>query len=289
MAAAAATVIVGYATASLAAEPRTPPSAAVTVLRVKKSCFDDAIELTGILVPRQEYLVRPDREGYQITQVLVEPGDTVTSGQTLARLTPLDPQMGGVITVTSPAAGVVGNIFAAIGTTASAKAPMPLFQIIDQGELELQAEVSAKQLTRLSANQTAKFRIVGAGDMTGKVRSVSTAVDPMTQLGQVRLSVTDSKKLKAGTFGRVNIIAGQRCGVAVPLSAVMYGPEGAVVQTVRGDRVETRRVTVGLLSQAEAEIREGLSDGDIVVARAGAFLREGDHVKPINPDSPGRK
>ena len=74
---------------------------------------------------------------------------------------------------------------------------------------------------------------------------------------------------------------GRSCGATIPLSAVLYGPEGAIVQVVRDERVETRRVRVGLLSGGNAEIREGLNEGDMVVARAGAFLREGDRVRPI--------
>jgi hypothetical protein len=33
------------------------------------------------------------------------------------------------------------------------------------------------------------------------------------------------------------------------------------------------------------EIREGVSEGDIVVARAGALLREGDPVRPVTSDA----
>jgi HlyD family secretion protein len=61
----------------------------------------------------------------------------------------------------------------------------------------------------------------------------------------------------------------------------MYGPEGAVVQSVREERVETRRVQVGLFSLGDVEVREGLNEGDTIVVRAGAFLREGDRVRPI--------
>jgi HlyD family secretion protein len=53
-----------------------------------------------------------------------------------------------------------------------------------------------------------------------------------------------------------------------------------VVQVVRRQRVETRRVEVGLMSAGQVEIREGLTEGDVVVARAGALLREGDPVRP---------
>jgi hypothetical protein len=50
---------------------------------------------------------------------------------------------------------------------------------------------------------------------------------------------------------------------------------------VRRQRVETKRVEVGLMSAGKVEIKEGLSDGDVVVARAGALLREGDPVRVV--------
>ena len=58
-------------------------------------------------------------------------------------------------------------------------------------------------------------------------------------------------------------------------------PSGTVVQVVRGGRVETRRVETGLMSAGQVEIRDGIQEGDIVVARAGALLREGDPVRPV--------
>src|SRR3978361_1345471 len=57
--------------------------AAVTVVRAKRSCFADTISVSGMLIPREEVAVRPDREGLQISQVLVDAGETVTAGQVL--------------------------------------------------------------------------------------------------------------------------------------------------------------------------------------------------------------
>jgi hypothetical protein len=81
--------------------------------------------------------------------------------------------------------------------------------------------------------------------------------------------------------GRAQIKTGQSCGIAVPLTAILYGSAGTVVQVVRRQRVETRRVEIGLMSAGQVEIREGIVEGDIVVARAGALLREGDPVRPV--------
>ena len=35
------------------------------------------------------------------------------------------------------------------------------------------------------------------------------------------------------------------------------------------------------MSAGQVEIKEGLTEGDTVVARAGALLREGDPVRPV--------
>src|SRR6266404_9669260 len=97
---------------SLAAdEPDAPKGAAVTVLRAVKSCFASIVEASGIIIPREETSVRPERPGLKVAAILAEPGDTVTSGQTLARLTLPE---GGAVQVLAPVAGLVPSSTAGI-------------------------------------------------------------------------------------------------------------------------------------------------------------------------------
>jgi multidrug efflux pump subunit AcrA (membrane-fusion protein) len=264
---------------------------AVTVTRTKRDCFDDTLQVTGVLVPRNEILVRPEREGLQISQVLAQPGDSIKSGQVLARLAPPDAkQSGGTTTaVEAPAAGVVSSVSAVVGSMASASGE-PLFRIAKQGEFELLAEAPVNILTRLASNQTAKVEIIGVGKLAGKVRLFSPTINPTTQLAQVRVFVGADQRLRVGAFGRATIEVDKRCGPAVPLSAVLYGQGGAIVQVVRDNRIETRAVNVGLISAGQAEIRQGLAEGAVVVARAGAFVRDGDRVRPVTAgESSSRK
>jgi HlyD family secretion protein len=282
--AAIATVFLCSELASAAPVQRDASERSVTVMRTKTVCFADTLQVTGVLVPRNEVLVRPEREGLQIAQVQVEPGDVVVSGQILARLTPPEGQPNGgtgTAVVRSPVRGTVISSAATVGTTASARA-QPLFRIAERGDMELLADTPVQSLLSLAPDQSAKVDIVGVGELPGKVRMVSRAVNPTTQLGQVRVFVGNDLRLRPGAYGRARIEVGRRCNPAVPLSALLFGPGGPVVQVVRDGRVETRRVTVGLLAAGQAEIREGLSDGDMVVARAGAFLREGDRVRPVS-------
>jgi hypothetical protein len=53
------------------------------------------------------------------------------------------------------------------------------------------------------------------------------------------------------------------------------------VQVVQANRVATRRIATGLAAGALVQVREGLAEGDLVVARAGTFLRDGDAVRPV--------
>jgi HlyD family secretion protein len=270
------------------AQTNEPPDRSVTVAQAQRRCFSHTVQATGALVAKKEVQVRPDlgpNQVMQILQVSVQPGDTVKSGQVLARLTPPDGAPGGNMDVTAPVAGVVLLSSAKIGAIASSAAP-PLFQIAERGELEVLADTTVKSLQALAPNQAAKIEVVGVGELPGKVRLVSNTINQHTQLGQVRISIEDNPQLRAGAFARATIELGQRCGPAIPLSAVLYGPSGAVVQVVRDNRVETRRVSVGLIADGLAEIGDGVSQGEMVIARAGAFFRDGDRVRGV-PASEG--
>jgi multidrug efflux pump subunit AcrA (membrane-fusion protein) len=265
-------------------EADAPKGAAVTVLKAAKSCFGDIVEVSGLVIAREETPVRPDRPGLKVAEILVEPGDSVTAGQTLARLA--QPE-GGVAQVQSPVAGLISSSSAVIGAIASAKGEA-LFSIIARGEFDLVGLVPVQDAAKVSANQSARIKVIGAGEIEGKVRRVAPTVEPNTQLGQVLINITTNRRLLVNSSGRALIKTGQSCNVSVPLTAVLYGSAGTVVQVVRRGRVETRRVDVGLTSGGDVEIRDGINEGDIVVARAGALLREGDPVRAVSANAEGK-
>jgi multidrug efflux pump subunit AcrA (membrane-fusion protein) len=254
-----------------------PRGAAVTVLKATKSCFGNIVEVSGTIIAREETQVRPERFGLKVSEVLADAGDTVTAGQVLARLTLPE---GGTVTVQAPMAGLISTSTATVGATASGRGEA-LFSIIARSEFDLVGLVPTRDVAKLQVNQSARIKVIGAGEMDGRVRRLSTTVEPNSQLGQVFIGVTTNRRLLVNSSGRAQIKTGQSCGIAVPLTAILYGSAGTVVQVVRRQRVETRRVETGLMSQGEVEIREGIAEGDVVVARAGALLREGDPVRPV--------
>src|SRR4029079_2662364 len=122
-----------------------PKGAAVTVLKAAKSCFGNIVEVSGIVIAREETQVRPERFGLKVAEIRADAGDTVTAGQTLARLALPE---GGSVQVQAPIAGVISATTAAVGAMASGKGEA-LFSIIARGEFDLVGLVPTRDIAKL--------------------------------------------------------------------------------------------------------------------------------------------
>jgi RND family efflux transporter MFP subunit len=182
--------------------------------------------------------------------------------------------------VKAPEDGLVSRRTARIGAISTGVTGEPMFRIIARGEIELDAEVPEAQLARMKAGQPAVVTVPGLGDVSGQVRLVSPEVDRATRLGRVRIGLKSDEPLRIGGFGRGYVTTADTNGLAVPASAVLYGHDGATIQIVQDGKVVTRQVKIGARADGLVEIIEGAAEGDVVVARAGTFLRNGDMVRP---------
>lgn len=185
--------------------------------------------------------------------------------------------------VTSPEDGIISRRTARIGAMAAANGE-PLFRIIENGEIELDAEIVETDLKNVKVGQKAIVTVPQLGDFEGKVRLVSPEVDKTTRLGRVRIFLGINPVLRIGSFARGRIETATSHGLAVPSSAVTFENELASVQVVKNNKVQKRAVTVGLTSNDLVEIKSGVEVGDLVVTRAGTFLRDGDVVRPVLPE-----
>src|ERR1700712_327233 len=260
-----------------------PNKALVVVAKAVNACFSDLVRVTGFVVPRKEAVVGVDQEGSKVTDLFVREGDIVTENQELARLTapPANPQnpnasKPGPASLRASAAGLVTQVNTIVGAPASAQAG-PMFRIAVNNEIELDAEVPGVHVLKLNPGATARVSRDGTSDLVGRVRLVSPEINRATQLGKVRIALTNNPSLKVGMFARASIDAKRSCGIAIPKAAIDH----LTVQVVKGNTVETRKVKVGLVSDTSTEILEGLDVGETVVADAGSSLHDGDQIKTM--------
>ena len=187
--------------------------------------------------------------------------------------------------ITAPVGGVISRRIARLGSVVSMSAD-PLFRIISDGAIELEADVPESVLARLRPGQSASLEMAAGVTRTGTIRLVSPEMNRASRLGRIRIAISGPPDgLVLGGFGRAVISTASHSGVVVPLSAVQFQANGPQVQVVRNGVVQTRAVTIGLRAEGRAEILHGVADGEAVVALAGTFVRDGDHVTPITPDS----
>jgi HlyD family secretion protein len=184
--------------------------------------------------------------------------------------------------IKAPRGGLISRRNARQGAIAAMAAPEPLFRIIADGAVELEAEVPEADIPRLAIGRPVDVTLAGSSQpLAGKIRLISPEVDRMTRLGKVRIALPAASARSVGAFARGLIEIDRRMGLTVPVSAVNYRRDLATVQVIEANTVHIRPVRIGLSGQGRIELLDGVREGDIVVARAGTFVREGDIITPV--------
>lgn len=189
--------------------------------------------------------------------------------------------------VKAPVAGIVAARGAKTGAIASGAAG-PMFTLIRDGALELRAEVAETDMLKLAEGQKASIEIVGAeGAIEGRVRLVEPTLSQTTRLGTVRIELPDTVSLRAGLFAEARIVVAERDAVVVPVTSASIAGSKASVLLVKDGIASQREVKTGIRDGDKLEIVEGVAAGDLIVAKAGAFVRDGDRVNPITETTTG--
>lgn len=189
--------------------------------------------------------------------------------------------------VKAPTDGIVLSRNARIGAIVSSGAE-PMFRIARDGVIELEAQVPETSLARIAAGQP--VRVIAPGrdkPLRGSVRLVSPRIDSATRLGSVRIALPDDADLFAGAFARGTIEIARHDGVVLPLSAIVPVAGVPTAQVVKDGRIETRKLQTGISGDGLVEIVDGVREGELVVTRAGTFVRDGDQVTPIEAPAAG--
>ena len=184
--------------------------------------------------------------------------------------------------VKTPVSGMVAAKNAKVGAIASG-AGEPLFTVIKDGALELIADVAESDILKIKNGQKATIALAGSRDtLTGSVRLISPSIDAVTRLGTVHIALDDSGKARAGMYGSATIVIDTTEGIALPLTAILTGSDGGTTaRKVENDTVQQVKVETGIQDGAYIQIVNGLKSGDEVVAKAGAYVRDGDKIKPV--------
>ncbi|MEM5467177.1 efflux RND transporter periplasmic adaptor subunit [Celeribacter marinus] len=183
-------------------------------------------------------------------------------------------------TLRAPADGLISARNGQVGAIAASGGD-PIFRMIRDGRVEVEAEVIETALGSIEVGDAATLTIAGNGTVAGVVRRISPTVDARTRLGTIRIEILGEGQLRTGVFASGAIITEERRALAVPTTAVLTDASGTYVFVVNDGVLEKRAVGAGLIWNGLREIASGLTEDDVIVARAGAFFTAGDTINPI--------
>jgi len=115
----------------------------------------------------------------------------------------------------------------------------------------------------------------------GRIESVNTRIDPVTRSVLVRAILpNDGHILKPGLLLKVTLIKNERTSVILPEETLMQRQDDHFALVVGEDnKVEQRKVTVGVRRPGKVEITDGLKKGERVIVRGVNRVRDGQLVE----------
>lgn len=155
----------------------------------------------------------------------------------------------------------------------------PVVELADTSNLEFAATLSGEQMRQLTEGQPAEIRLLSRPDVpleatirllpapygSGGSGSVEDR-DPTT-----RFEVTDTKgqELKAGTtIGKIRIVLERKEDVLLLPPEAIRSFEGRRFVVVReGERERRVTVRIGITTDTQVEVLEGLEEGDVIVGQ----------------------
>lgn len=217
-----------------------------------------------------------------------------------ARVAQLKTQLGQTL-VRAPVSGVVAEKLARVGDVTGVPSQnnlvpnvvngsQKLFSIIQDGLLELQAQVPENQLPGVKLGAPVQITLDDDNRvrLPGEVREIEPVVNQQRREATVKINLPPTKLLKPGMFARADITTATATGVAVPQKAVLPQPDGnAIVFILLGeDTVRAQKVEVGeILIGGRVEIKSGLQRGVRVVVDGAGYIKDGDRVRVVNRQS----
>lgn len=186
----------------------------------------------------------------------------------------------------SPISGLVSQRLVQPGERVAVDAK--LVEIVDLSRIELEAAVAPEEIGRVAVGQTARLASEGLdGPVTAKVVRINPSTQAGTRAVLVYLRLDARPGLRQGLFLTGSIDLSTRSALTVPLSAVRVDQAQPYVLAVVSDRVEQRKVTLGLRGElpidgsveSVVELTSGVTDGAVLLRGSAGALRDGTRVR----------
>jgi RND family efflux transporter MFP subunit len=191
--------------------------------------------------------------------------------------------------IIAPFNGVVTKRYADTGAlvqagTASSTQAMPVVRVAETDVLRLILPVPESAVPQVHLGSTVQVRVPALNrTFEGKVARFADAVDEETRTMHTEVDVKNTnRRLVQGMYAEISLVLNHKdAALTVPLQAVVRnGSEATVLVVNAQNRLEERRIQLGLEGNDRVEVLSGLKEGDRVLIGSRSEFRVGDQVEP---------
>lgn len=187
--------------------------------------------------------------------------------------------------------GEMVSPFVAAETPSGAAGGGSIATIADLRTLEVEADVSEGNLGQLREGQPAEISVDAfpGQKWRGRLRQIIPTANRAKGVVQVKVTIIDpSERLLPEMSSSVSFLQTERTAAELQEKPRVWVPSAAVVPDSAGhhavvvdseNRARFKRVTVGAVRDGRSEIESGLSEGDKVVTKDAATLKDAQRVR----------
>ena len=170
--------------------------------------------------------------------------------------------------ITSPFSGLIVKRFINRGEYVTTMPPTLLFLIMNIDKVKMEVGLPEVHLANVAMGNPVEIVTDTYPGVTfkGEISTINPMVDPGSRAFNAKVEIPNkAHRLRPGMFARVKIYPSIHEGVLiVPFKSIVRRGGSTAVFVAEGDRVSLRAVTVGVTTEREIEVVDGLQEGEEV-------------------------
>ncbi|MDR1194579.1 MAG: efflux RND transporter periplasmic adaptor subunit [Peptococcaceae bacterium] len=186
--------------------------------------------------------------------------------------------------VTSTIDGIISALPVLEGQMAAASTPVAMVVNIDKLLLDVQVGENYIRGVRKGDELAVNIPALGGEPVPGLVKAVPPTITPQTRAYAVTIEIDNPElEIKGGMYGEIALeVEKIEQALVVPQYAILQMEDGPAVFVEENGLARRRGVEVGMTLGNDAEIRSGLSEGELIIVEGQYSVTEGRSLNVLN-------
>lgn len=183
--------------------------------------------------------------------------------------------------IRAPFDGVIGLRYVSVGSYISPSDNIASLYNINPVKVEF--SIPSKYTNRVKTGDQISFKVEGIDrEFGGKIYAIEPQIELSTRTLKLRAVADNSGSvLLPGLFTNIRLtLNSKEDAILVPSQAVVPELQGHKVYVNRAGKAMSKKVTLGIRTETQVEILNGLNVGDTVLTSGILQLRDGTEIRP---------